>query len=76
MAELFTASSYPVESGFFLVENCSGTDCGFSVCTMHSFADASVRELGDACALCFAVIGSALFFLPDQTVESFANQKQ
>lgn len=76
MVELFIANSYPVKLGFFLVENCSETDCGFSVCMIYSCADASMHELRDTRALCFAIIGSALFFLQDQMTESFANQKQ
>ena len=76
MVELFIANSYPVKLGIFLVENCSETDCGFSVCMIHSCADASMHELRDTCALCFSVTGSALFFLQDQMIESFANQKQ
>lgn len=76
MVELFIANSYPVKLGFFLVENCSETDCGFSVCTLYSCPDASIHELRDTCALCLSVIGSALFFLQDQMIESFENQKQ
>lgn len=62
MVELFIANSYPVKLGFFLVENCSETDCGLSVCTIYSCAEASMHDLRDTCALCFSAIGSALLF--------------
>lgn len=57
MVELFIANSYPVKLGFFLVENCLETDCGYCVCPIYSCADASMHELRDTCALCISVIG-------------------
>lgn len=43
------------------------------LCTVYSFADASMYEPRIACAVCFTVIGSALFFLWDEMIKSFGN---
>lgn len=60
----------PCEVGmFFSVESCSETDCGFSACIICYCPAASMHKLGDAGALCFAIIASVLVFLQDQMTE-------